>query len=530
MLIVSIPPILLLGSGSYYQEKKNENYAVKNFVNSSMESTKTQIENKIEHGNSILTALSFNNALGIMFNEEQQNLNLYRAYLSFKNVYDPLLNMISDLTPEVKEIIFFTDSKLNVLRKNIHSLNEANSYPFKNNMKYTISPKWYVDNNYVYGMIMVPKEISSDTTIAISLVYDKQVFFEELASKNTLVNYEITKDNKVIYSEGALNKNKNNSGEKEIASTDWQIRALVNKNADLEARVVNWTFLSVLFSILLTFGLMRFFINLISENFLLLRDKIKHFNKKGEKPEYFFTNQKDEFGELSNEVGNMLIELQEMNDRVNQAELKQEKSNYDALVNQINSHFLYNTLSMINWQAIESNNENISFAIQELSKFYRTTLNRGKSITTVKNEIDNIKAYINLHLMLNDNFQINYEIDPKLLECQVINLMLQPIVENIFEHGVKSGRDFIKILISVTENHSNRIIISITDSGKGIPVEVLQTILNEGGPGYGLMNVNKRIKFFFGEEFGLQIKSEKGNGTTVNVILPKIIENVEKDN
>ncbi|WP_196812016.1 sensor histidine kinase [Schleiferilactobacillus shenzhenensis] len=284
-------------------------------------------------------------------------------------------------------------------------------------------------------------------------------------------------------------------------------------------RIVYWTIIGVLLSILEIVLLTRAFTNGISRNFLQLKGKIQHVIEKPREEVSFDTKEKDEFGQLSNAIGAMVTRVHELNDRALQAEIEKQSSKYDALVNQINSHFLYNTLSMIDWQARQSKNRTISIAVRELSTFYRTTLNHGRSETTLKNEIDNIKAYLTLQLVLHDYFQVSYDIDPHLLKARAINLMIQPIVENAIEHGLTESKKDAEIFISV-RSEEGELLVQVTDNGVGIPPEKLKGILSKEAMGYGLRNVDQRIKFYFGKQYGLHIASKVGVGTSVTIQLP----------
>lgn len=115
-----------------------------------------------------------------------------------------------------------------------------------------------------------------------------------------------------------------------------------------------------------------------------------------------------------------------------------------ALQAQINPHFLYNSLSLINWKAIMADQQEISEMAQLLSTFYRTTLNKGKSVTTVKGEWDNTSSYIRIQsIMHSGKFQVEQQVEESMMKYEMLNLILQPLVENAIGHGLdhKEGRD-----------------------------------------------------------------------------------------
>ena len=135
----------------------------------------------------------------------------------------------------------------------------------------------------------------------------------------------------------------------------------------------------------------------------------------------------DEIGDLINGYNSMSKRLDETVNEVYQSKIKEKEYEMRALQAQINPHFLYNSLSMINWKALEAEQEDISRITLSLSTFYRTALNKGKNILLVKDEIANIKSYLDIQLAMHDNsFDVVYDIDDSILKYETLNLILQP--------------------------------------------------------------------------------------------------------
>ena len=193
-----------------------------------------------------------------------------------------------------------------------------------------------------------------------------------------------------------------------------------------------------------------------------------------------------------------------------------------ALQAQSNPHFLYNSLSIINWKALEADQEDISRITLSLSTFYRTALNKGKNILLVRDEIANIKAYLDIQLtMHDDSFDVIYDIDDSILKYETLNLILQPILENAIHHGIdlkQDGRG--EIRISGKEDDKD-IRFAVSDNGVGMTQEQAELILTADSKGYGVRNVNERIKLYYGAEYAVCIDSEVGRGTTVTIHFPK---------
>ena len=245
------------------------------------------------------------------------------------------------------------------------------------------------------------------------------------------------------------------------------------------------------------------------------------------------SDSKDEIGSLVRSFGNMLAEIKRLIHEVYESKLAQKKYEMTALQAQINPHFLYNSLSLINWKAIEAGQQDISKLTLALSTFYRTSLNRGSNILTIEKELENMKSYLEIQkFMHEDEFDVIMDIDDDILQYNTLNLMLQPLVENAIEHGVslkEDGRGYIKI-IGRKDESKGQIYLIVEDNGIGIEPELLESILEFKTRGYGVRNVNQRIKLYYGEEYSLRIESTVGEGTKCTVCIPMTKENKNEKN
>lgn len=223
----------------------------------------------------------------------------------------------------------------------------------------------------------------------------------------------------------------------------------------------------------------------------------------------------DNFNDMTKEIGQLVEDMKRNHETLRLSETK-------LLQAQINPHFLYNSLSIINWKALEADQEDISRITLSLSTFYRTALNKGKNILLVRDEIANIKAYLDIQLtMHDDSFDVIYDIDDSILKYETLNLILQPILENAIHHGIdlkQDGRG--EIRISGKEDDKD-IRFAVSDNGVGMTQEQAELILTADSKGYGVRNVNERIKLYYGAEYAVCIDSEVGRGTTVTIHFPK---------
>lgn len=258
----------------------------------------------------------------------------------------------------------------------------------------------------------------------------------------------------------------------------------------------------------------------------------------------------DAFGDIFNlpyqtseEDEAMLRRFSEMLDTKEIINVSKKQAEYLALQNQINPHFLYNTLEGIRSEALLAGVDSIAEMTEALSTFFRYTISHMNSLVTLEDELANIENYYYIQqFRFGDKLELNIEYvhdedsgDREILDCRLPKLTLQPIVENSIYHGIekKIGKGHLNIRITAT---SENLIIKVSDDGMGIERERLKALndrlkvlnLDDVNPktstkgGIAIMNVNNRIKLLFGEKYGVYIYSQPGVGTDVEVTLPVV--------
>ncbi|MHA6482164.1 sensor histidine kinase [Paenibacillus sp. strain BS8-2] len=221
----------------------------------------------------------------------------------------------------------------------------------------------------------------------------------------------------------------------------------------------------------------------------------------------------DAFNQMAGSIQVLIRDVYEQGIQKKQAEL-------DVLQAQINPHFLYNTLSTIGSLANMGEAKKVTQMVHGLSRFYRLTLNDGRIYISIEQELEQIKTYLDIQrVKYADAFRVYYDIDPQILGVTVIKLILQPFVENIFKHAWFG--DTISIRIS-GKRAGDRIELNVIDNGIGMRQDTLRGMRSnsESSGGYGLKNVEERIKLIYGNDFGIRIGSYYGCGTTIQLILP----------
>lgn len=208
-----------------------------------------------------------------------------------------------------------------------------------------------------------------------------------------------------------------------------------------------------------------------------------------------------------------------------------------ALQSQINPHFIYNTLNSIKWMADMQGSKRMVTALDSLIKLMQFSSKNSREVIRIQDEIDLIRDYINLiNLKYFDRIFVDVHVEPGLENCETLKFLLQPIVENSIYHGFSSMIRQCTVQINITRKE-DRILYEVIDNGKGMSKEKIRQALEEDHllnshsfNKIGLYNVNKRIQYIFGEEYGIQIDSEPGKYTRVIVEIPARIYKEEMAN
>ncbi len=213
----------------------------------------------------------------------------------------------------------------------------------------------------------------------------------------------------------------------------------------------------------------------------------------------------DEIGVVAESFENMCVRIQQMMDEMYLLGMEKRKEELKALQAMMNPHFLYNCLSSIKWKSIRSEQDDIAEITSLLATFYRTALNGGKQITTVQNELDNIKAYVKIQLISHENsFEVQYDLSDQGMDCTMPNFLVQPIVENAICHGADACEEEKGVVQIQYRCEEEELIFAVYNNGPKISKEELQRILNTPGKGYGLYNIRERIRMYYGEGYGIE--------------------------
>jgi two-component system sensor histidine kinase YesM len=238
----------------------------------------------------------------------------------------------------------------------------------------------------------------------------------------------------------------------------------------------------------------------------------------------------DEIAELGMSFNIMVGKIRELLDAKLQEQDNLKKAELRALQAQINPHFLYNTLDTIIWMAESKKTADVVQVVSALSNFFRISLSKGEDWITIGEEVERTRSYLMIQKMrYRDVMDFAIDVDGTVLNSTVLKLVLQPLVENALYHGVKPKRQGGTIRVRAQQRNESEVLLEVQDDGIGMPAERVARIgaalsddvdVNHPENGFGLVNVNRRIKLYYGKQYGLSLSSEEGRGTCVGIVIP----------
>ncbi|WP_052339439.1 sensor histidine kinase [Gorillibacterium massiliense] len=319
------------------------------------------------------------------------------------------------------------------------------------------------------------------------------------------------------------------AGVKTIEGTDWNLVSIVPLQ-DLYAsgKKVRNQILAFMILLAIAANLLVYWISSSQTRRIGMVIRKMRRVQTGELEPVISDGRQDEVGQLVETYNYMVSRMKVILDEQYKLGVEAKNAELKALHSQINPHFLYNTLDLINWTAIQRKVPEISSLVQSLSQFYKLSLNKGEEVTTLGKELEHARLYVDIqNRRFGNSIELNIDVDEELFEYDIPKITLQPIVENAILHGIREtahrrGEIFI---YSYCENGD--IILVVQDNGIGISEDQINSLngsydSNANKDGYGIRNINYRIRLLFGLTYGLHFESQLGEGTKVFIRLPRI--------
>ena len=245
----------------------------------------------------------------------------------------------------------------------------------------------------------------------------------------------------------------------------------------------------------------------------------------------YHTESNDEMETLAESFNSMVKEIETLIKDIHREQENAKDAELRLLQEQINPHFLYNTLDAIIWLTESGEKKKAIQIIQELSNFFRISLSKGQSEITIGNEKEHVRSYLEIqHYRYQDILEYEIDFDESILDYHIQKLTLQPIVENALYHGIKNKRGLGKIWVTGASD-GNDVVFTVKDNGIGMKPEELENlrsliagnIVQDNPSGFGMANVEKRLEMLYGSRYGMTVESEYTEGTTVTVRIPKVM-------
>lgn len=541
-LFIGLAPVLLLGTFSYLQMKRllieRETTALQETLKQEVQTLDYKLNTYLDAINLIVWNESIRSALS------QNYTNNYDMYLAYRDVIDPMFFTIRNMNNEIKSITIYSDGSLHPHGNVLRPLTEASETEWYNEDRlgnsptfitstdgkslYLVSPVYYYHSSCINiiciaidaNSIFEPIKELYDTPYGSVIVSDLDSVIFNYTSFSKTDNYSLP--SKAFTFNGVSNQlSKDYVIEYQLlSSVPWNlflyrpietVSLAANQITILVIIMILVSITIVLCSSLLLSKITVKPLKALSENMALIEQDNLTITVK--------STSKDEIGQLIDSFTHMVNRLKYLINEVLRSRIAKQEYEMKALQAQINPHFLYNSLSMINSKALLNNQEDISKMARLLSTFYRTTLNKGNSIITVKGELDNIRSYIDIQRMMHSNsFDVIFDIDEEIYPYSMPNLLIQPLVENAILHGLDHKTTPGKGILTVNGYKEDGVLIfRILDNGNGMSKEMCQSIISSNTHGYGIHNVHQRVQLYCGDSFGLQFNSTIGLGTNATL-------------
>lgn len=529
-------PILILGLYTYHQSRKNlENQSVITIENN-LSGLVTEMDARASREAAYIKYLAYNLKFRKLL--EAEPVDRVELAMELNNSVEPILWYYITSDSYVKGVEILTDRLDTDLGSFLKPAEKMSGQAWYQSSQKKYSNMW----TYQDGELFISRTVLDTTTVSkpigvLRIDLFPGTFFEPFQTMQYMGNGLLVLDENgnCIYrrdtEDGAVDAEISEaiaagnlsdtsryilrSGE--IPETGWRVYYFVDRQqitSQLHSILLR-TLQIVGVVIVIAFAVISLFSRSLSSRILLLKEAAERVAS-GDLETVIQTEDTDEIGVVINSFGAMTQRLNHLINEIYKMQLEKKAVELKALQAQINPHFLYNALSSINWKAIRQGNEDISHLTGTLATFYRTSLNNGQAMTTVENELANVRSYIEIQRHMHDfPFAVDYDIAPEALPLPMLNFLLQPIVENAFKHGIDYTDETLDGRILITcQVRGEDLIFTIKNNGPELSATKAQESLLRPGKGYGIYNIRERIALYYGPDCGLSAGIDENGYTT----------------
>lgn len=472
-------------------------------------------------------------------------LNFFQMYMAYTYSIEPTFLTYYALHSDLRQLTIYTQADLYPLSNYVAPYSKLAAMPWYPKVAGKYQPTWVLTQNEQGDplLLSVRRLMRSEKYKTVNYIYmdiDYESFFAPLSD---IISSEygimvLDGDGEKLYtkrmeqdatgpddfSQGLKWLNKNH-GEYVFLSEPIALGTVyfyqpMTALAQRVQSIIGFIFLA-LWSALLLLGVLAWFFSAILVRPVEALTRNMQAVAKGRLNVTVASDRTDEIGMMIGSFTTMIGQLKHLIQVVYKNELEKKEYQLRLLYAQINPHFLYNALSLINSQALLSGNDGISRITLLLSSFYRTALNRGQDMTTVENELKNIRAYVGIQrIMCDDSFSAVYEIADGMMDCLMPNFILQPVVENAIGHGLMHADRPDRLLSVSLTREEDHMVFTIQDNGAGMTAVQINALLHQANSGYGMNNVSRRLALLYADAHSLLISSTPGEGTRVTIRIP----------
>lgn len=520
-------PIIILGIYSYQVSRNNLLSQTRQTMESNVESMSYNMDNDISRENDNIKFWSYNSRLRERLANGLEDTN--DLALELNESIEPTFWYFIASDNNLKGIEIYSPYIRQEIGKFLKPMNSQEEKEWFEENYRNFRTQWRVEEGGIYATRMILDASTSSTAIGyIQIEVFADRFVEKIFQTRYLNNGVLLLDQEGNIIDGRSITDKEldqeiretfdvNEEEQNLETSDflltsktldnhWRLYYYIDKNeiSEQNKEILFTTLLVMAAGFAVSALLMRIIAEILSKRILGLKSGAEEVSK-GNFDIQIEQGYTDEIGIVAESFENMCVRIRQMMDEMYLLGMEKRKEELKALQAMMNPHFLYNCLSSIKWKAIRSGQDDIAEITSLLAVFYRTALNGGKQITTVQNELDNIKAYVQIQLISHENsFEVQYDLSDQGREYNMPNFLLQPIVENAICHGADACEEEKGIIQIQYKCEKEELIFAVYNNGPKISEGELQRILNTPGKGYGLYNIRERIRMYYGEGYGIE--------------------------
>lgn len=526
-------------------------------IKGAIEQSVTTVDGQIEVYDNLSNYITFNDTLSGVLSYDYKST--YEMYNQIVTTFDPMLSSLKYFHNDINRVTIYVDKAIKH-DTTIAPIEEIKDRPFYNSAAESTKIQWFVDEDSrtlvsarkmstldqlgILGIMYI--DVDYDSMMSsftggleqncgmVVLDADGKVICSSDTFENNNTRYRLNSKKLLSLIDGAEWDNDtcgNTEGysvvKKESSVTGWTVYVYEPRKLVLRSANSMITMIVVAFVVAVAGAAAA---SIFTTGFITRRiNKLKYSMAKVENGDFdavINTQDKDEIGDLIHSFNSMTTQIKNLITQVYEGRISQKESEMRALRAQINPHFLYNSLSLINWKAIEYEQEDISEITLALSNYYRTSLNKGKNILSFEQELSNMQSYLKIQQIMHDNsFDVVINVSEEVMPCESLNLILQPLVENAIDHGIdlltdRKGVITVEARMQTDEEGKKLVCVTVSDNGVGMDKETAQNFLTVQSKGYGARNVNDRIRLYYGESYHLEVQSIPDEGTTITIKFP----------